>query len=40
LMMMMWNMPREGFRQLYETLPGEKPPFEDVWRLTGGIYLL
>jgi len=35
-LMMMWNMPREGFRQLYEALPGEKPPFEDVWRLTGG----
>ena len=35
-LMMMWNIPREGFRQLYEALPGEKPPFEDVWRLTGG----
>jgi energy-coupling factor transporter ATP-binding protein EcfA2 len=35
-LMMMWNMPREGFRQLYEALPGEKPPFEEVWRLTGG----
>jgi hypothetical protein len=32
----MWNMPREGFKQLYEALPGGKPPFEDVWRLTGG----
>jgi hypothetical protein len=32
----MWNMPKEGFRQLYEELPGSKPPFEDVWRLTGG----
>ncbi len=32
----MWNMPGEGFEQLYEKLPGPKPPFEDVWRLTGG----
>jgi energy-coupling factor transporter ATP-binding protein EcfA2 len=35
-LMMMWNMPREGFRQLYEKLPGPKPPFEEVWRWTGG----
>lgn len=35
-LMPMWNMPREGFRQLYDQLPGEKPPFEEVWRLTGG----
>ncbi|WP_052885867.1 ATP-binding protein [Vulcanisaeta distributa] len=32
----MWNMPKEGFRQLYEQLPGGKPPFEEVWRITGG----
>ncbi len=32
----MWNMPKEGFQQLYEKLPGPKPPFEDVWRWTGG----
>ncbi|WP_188602645.1 ATP-binding protein [Vulcanisaeta souniana] len=32
----MWNMAREGFKQLYEQLPGEKPPFEEVWKLTGG----
>ncbi|GAB6944936.1 ATP-binding protein [Vulcanisaeta sp. JCM 14467] len=32
----MWNMIREGFEQLYEQLPGNKPDFEDVWRLTGG----
>ncbi|MEM1637568.1 MAG: ATP-binding protein [Pyrobaculum sp.] len=32
----MWNMPREGFRRLYDLLPGEKPPFEEVWRWTGG----
>ncbi len=31
-----WNMAREGFRQLYDQLPGNKPPFEEVWRLTGG----
>jgi len=29
-------MSREGFKQLYNTLPGPKPPFEDVWSLTGG----
>ena len=35
-LMPMWNMPREGFQQLYEKIPGHKPPFEEVWRLTGG----
>jgi hypothetical protein len=35
-LMSMWNMPKEGFHQLYEKLPGAKPPFEDVWRWTGG----
>jgi len=34
--MPMWNMPREGFQRLYEKLPGPKPPFEEVWRWTGG----
>jgi len=32
----MWNMAREGFRQLYDVLPGPKPPFDEAWRLTGG----
>ena len=32
----MWNMPREGFRQLYEQLSGPKPEFDHVWKLTGG----
>jgi hypothetical protein len=32
----MWNMSREGFRELYEKAPNPKPPFEDVWRWTGG----
>ncbi len=32
----MWNMNKEGFKQLYDALPGDKPPFEDVWRLSGG----
>ena len=32
----MWNMPRDGFRQLYDQMPGGKPLFEDVWRITGG----
>ncbi|WP_374119583.1 hypothetical protein [Pyrobaculum sp. 3827-6] len=29
-------MSAEGFRQLYDRVPGEKPAFGDVWRLTGG----
>jgi hypothetical protein len=32
----MWNMSRRGFEELYERIPGSKPGFEDVWRLTGG----
>ncbi len=32
----MWNMPREGFQQLYEQLPGPKPPLDEAWRWTGG----
>ncbi len=32
----MWNMPQEGFQQLYDKVPEPKPPFEDVWRWTGG----
>jgi len=32
----MWNMCKEGFRQLYDKLPGEKPDFEYVWKFTGG----
>jgi len=32
----LWNMSREGFRMLYEVLPGSKPPFEEIWRTTGG----
>jgi hypothetical protein len=32
----MWNMPQVGFQQLYDRLPGPKPPFEEVWRWTGG----
>jgi hypothetical protein len=35
-MMPMWNMPREGFEKLYRQIPGPKPSFEEVWRLTGG----
>jgi len=35
-MMPMWNMSREGFEELYERIPGPKPSFDDVWRLTGG----
>ncbi|WP_083805476.1 carbamoyltransferase C-terminal domain-containing protein [Vulcanisaeta moutnovskia] len=32
----MWNIGKEGFRQLYEQIPGGKPDFEEAWRLTGG----
>jgi hypothetical protein len=32
----MWNMSREGFQQLYEKVPGPKPPFNEVWKWTGG----
>jgi len=32
----MWNMSRDGFEELYRLLPEPKPPFEEVWRLTGG----
>jgi hypothetical protein len=32
----MWNMARDGFMQLYEKLPGPRPPFEEAWRWTGG----
>jgi len=31
-----WNMAREGFEELYETLPDPKPPFDEVWKWTGG----
>ncbi|AEA11599.1 hypothetical protein TUZN_0096 [Thermoproteus uzoniensis 768-20] len=33
---LMWNMSREGFRQLYDQLPGGKPPLEEAFKLTGG----
>jgi len=36
VMYLMWNMSREGFKLLYDVAPGPKPPFEDVWRFTGG----
>jgi hypothetical protein len=32
----MWNMPKEGFQQLYDKMPEPKPPFEETWRWTGG----
>jgi energy-coupling factor transporter ATP-binding protein EcfA2 len=32
----MWNMAKEGFRQLYDKISRPKPPFEEVWRWTGG----
>jgi len=35
-LMSMWNMPREGFEELYSRVPGPKPPLEESWKLTGG----
>jgi hypothetical protein len=32
----MWNMSESGFLELYNKIPGAKPPFKDVWRVTGG----
>jgi energy-coupling factor transporter ATP-binding protein EcfA2 len=32
----MWNMSRRGFEELYEKIPGSKPSYDEVWRLTGG----
>jgi hypothetical protein len=32
----MWNMSRRGFEELYEEVPGRKPPLEEAWRLTDG----
>ncbi|MEM0277902.1 ATP-binding protein [Pyrobaculum sp.] len=32
----MWNMPKEGLKQLYDQIPGDKPPLEEVWKATGG----
>jgi methylmalonyl-CoA mutase cobalamin-binding subunit len=32
----MWNMSGRGFEELYEKIPGPKPGFEEVWRLSGG----
>ena len=35
-MYIMWNMSREGFRELYGMLPRSGLDFDFVWRLTGG----
>ncbi|MEM1610656.1 MAG: ATP-binding protein [Sulfolobales archaeon] len=32
----MWNISKEGFKHLYDQLPGVKPLFDDIWRITGG----
>ncbi len=32
----MWNMPLDGFAQLYEQLPGPQTPLDEVWAWTGG----
>jgi energy-coupling factor transporter ATP-binding protein EcfA2 len=35
-LMSMWNMSRDGFKELYEKIPDPKPEFESIWKLTGG----
>jgi len=32
----MWNMPREGFEELYHRIPNPKLSPDNAWRLTGG----
>jgi len=34
--MPIWNMPSEGFKELYAEIPNPKPPLEDAWKMTGG----
>jgi hypothetical protein len=29
-------MSRSGFEELYEKIPGQKPSFEKIWKITGG----
>jgi AAA+ ATPase superfamily predicted ATPase len=31
----LWNMSRNGFEELYEKIPGQKPSFEKIWKITG-----
>jgi len=35
-LMPIWNMPKNGFQELYEKLPHPKPDYEKAWSLTGG----
>ena len=35
-MRILWNMGRDGFKELYDRIPAPKPPFEEVWRAAGG----
>jgi hypothetical protein len=32
----MWSTGKEGFKELYEEVPGIKPDFEYIWKLVGG----
>jgi len=33
----LWNMSKEGFKELYDVIPGGgKPDYETLWKLTGG----
>jgi AAA+ ATPase superfamily predicted ATPase len=32
----MWNMSKSGFEELYEKIPCQKPPFENIWKITSG----
>ncbi len=32
----MWNMAKNGFKELYNQLPGSKPAPEEAWKISGG----
>ncbi len=32
----LWNMSRNGLRELYEQIPGPKPSLDTIWAFTGG----
>jgi dephospho-CoA kinase len=35
-LMPIWNMSKSGFKELYEKIPGDKPSFKYIWKLTSG----
>jgi len=32
----LWNIDKEGFHELYNQIPGDKPDFNHIWKWTGG----